>query len=207
MWGGGGVLTMWVCRGTVCLTARCCPPAKGCAAMPDNQPAPSPGGRSSRRPRPNALTRCLNRAPVAVYRAGLGRLFGRALLMITHRGRRSGRTYRTVVQVVRYDPVTQESVVMAGWGAGSDWYQNLRAAPALAIETGGVRYRPVQRFLSPDEVAAELLPFSRRYRGVLSMLGRRLGVPQDGSDGARRALAAVLPMVGFRPVAGLSPRP
>jgi F420H(2)-dependent quinone reductase len=56
-----------------------------------------------------------------------------------------------VLEVIRYDPATRESVVPSGWGERSDWYRNIKASPALEVQTGGERYVPVQRFLAPDE--------------------------------------------------------
>src|ERR1051326_6299178 len=60
-------------------------------------------------------------APGWLFRLGLGRLLGHRFLELTHRGRRSGRRYRTVLEVVRYDPRTQESIVCSGWGTRADW--------------------------------------------------------------------------------------
>jgi len=48
---------------------------------------------------------------VLLYRIGLGRIFGHRFLVITNRGRTSGRIYRTPVEVVRYDPIADEAVV------------------------------------------------------------------------------------------------
>ena len=57
-------------------------------------------------------------------------------------GRKSGRTYQTVLEVVHYDPATRESTVLSAWGERADWYQNILAHPAIEIQTGGERYTP-----------------------------------------------------------------
>ena len=66
-----------------------------------------------------------------MWRSGMGKLFnlwphgmGRYLVLV-HRGRKSGTIYHTPVN---YTPVGSDIAVMAGFGAGTDWYQNLLAA-------------------------------------------------------------------------------
>jgi deazaflavin-dependent oxidoreductase (nitroreductase family) len=149
-----------------------------------------------RRP-PRALLR-LAGAPRLLYRAGLGRLLGHRFLQLTHRGRHTRRVYRTVLEVVRYDPARRESVVVSGWGAASDWYRNLRAGPALEVTTGGERYRPRQRFLPPAEAVAVVEAYARGHPWALRLLGPLLGVP--GEPANRRAWAARQQMVAFTPL-------
>lgn len=149
-------------------------------------------------PRPGGLVRVALRAPAGLYWLRVGWLLGHRFLLLTHCGRVSGRTYRTVIEVVRYDRTMRESVVLAGFGAHSDWYRNLQARPATWVTTGGSRYVPEQRFLTVEEGYDVLTDYERR-NGVLAryFLGRMYGY--DGSDAARRGLARLLPMVAFRP--------
>lgn len=148
--------------------------------------------------KPHGLPRLLFRLPVVIYRLRLGWLFGRRFLLVTHRGRRSGRIYRTALEVVRYDPATHESIVVAGYGPQADWYRNIQAHPALAVQTGLRRYTPLQRILTADQVYDELTDYERRHRWITKpLLGRFYHY--DGSEAARRELAAGLPMVAFRP--------
>jgi deazaflavin-dependent oxidoreductase (nitroreductase family) len=93
------------------------------------------------RTRPSGLLRLALKLPSLLYRAHLGWLLGHRFLLVTHRGRKTGRVHQTVLEVARYDPTTGESIVVAGWGAKTDWYRNLQANPALAIQTGRERYR------------------------------------------------------------------
>ena len=39
-------------------------------------------------------------------------------------------------EVIRYDPESQESIVVSAWGEKADWYRNIQASPALEIRTG-----------------------------------------------------------------------
>lgn len=150
--------------------------------------------------KPRGLLRVAFRLPVRMYRLHLGWLFGRRLLLLTHQGRTSGRVYFTALEVVHYDKVTHESIVVAGYGSRADWYQNIHAHPALQIHTGLRRYVPRQRFLTPEEGEAVLADYQKQHPFLTRMLlGRMYGF--DGSPEARAALAHLLPMVGFRPAA------
>ncbi|HEU5434459.1 MAG TPA: hypothetical protein VFU81_22495, partial [Thermomicrobiales bacterium] len=58
---------------------------------------------------PAGVTRLLARAPIWLYRLHLGRLLGHHALVLTHRGRKSGKARQAILEVVRYDPATRES--------------------------------------------------------------------------------------------------
>ncbi|HEX5505404.1 MAG TPA: nitroreductase family deazaflavin-dependent oxidoreductase [Thermomicrobiales bacterium] len=143
------------------------------------------------------------RVPVYLYRWRLGWLLGHRFVLLTHRGRRSGLPRRTVLEVLRYDPATRECVVVSGYGARADWYRNLRAAPALALQIGRERYAPAHRVLDAEETAREFREYRRRHplaaRLALRWFGAALGLPDDGTAASRRELVARMRMVAFRP--------
>jgi hypothetical protein len=58
---------------------------------------------------------------VALYRVGAGPLLGHRFLLLAHRGRRTGRRYETVLEVVRWRAETSEAVVLAGLGRRAQW--------------------------------------------------------------------------------------
>ncbi len=159
----------------------------------------SPEGRAFIRVRLNPLLLIALRLPVYLYRLGLGWLLGHRFLLLTHHGRKSGRVRKTVLEVVSYDPETRESVVVSGWGERADWYRNIQAHPALEVQTGRDRYVPTQRILSAGEAYAVMVDYERRLPALVRPLVRRLGFTVSGSDEERRAHAAKLLMVGFRP--------
>ncbi|WP_329408180.1 nitroreductase family deazaflavin-dependent oxidoreductase [Nocardia vinacea] len=80
-------------------------------------------------------TRWLVRAPIWLYRCGLGFLFGSRLLMLQHTGRRTG-TPRYVVLEVIDRPATDEYVIVSGFGTKSQWYRNVLADPQIRLSTG-----------------------------------------------------------------------
>jgi deazaflavin-dependent oxidoreductase (nitroreductase family) len=141
--------------------------------------------------------------PVRLFDLHLGWLLGHRFLLLAHRGRRSGRVYRVVLEVVAWDPATREAVVMSGFGPGSQWYKNVLAGGAAEIRIGRGRFRPQTRHPEPAEAVEIFAAYERRNR-LLSPLVRRLlsrqaGFRYDGSDAGRRRLVAALPLVAFRP--------
>lgn len=65
---------------------------------------------------PARWLRPLLKAPALLYDVGLGWVCGRRFLLLTHRGRRTGRIHRTVLEVVSYDAERGEATVVSAWG-------------------------------------------------------------------------------------------
>jgi deazaflavin-dependent oxidoreductase (nitroreductase family) len=152
---------------------------------------------------PSPLLRGFFKAPQWFFRLGLGWLMGHRVLELSHRGRSTGRLYRTVLEVVRYDPRAHESIVCSGWGTRADWYRNIIANPPIAFETGGQRYEHICfRELAPDENYAVVAEYVRRLPRIAQPLAYWLGLDVRGSERARRAHSQQLLMVAFRPSAG-----
>jgi deazaflavin-dependent oxidoreductase (nitroreductase family) len=149
---------------------------------------------------PSPVLRVLFRAPRWLYRLRLGGLLGHRFALLTHRGRTSGRTYQTVLEVVHYDPRTQESVVCSGWGTRADWYLNIIASSPVAFETAGRRYpNPSFRALAPEENYPIVMAYVRRLPAMARPLAYRLGLDLRGPEDERRAHSHRLLMVAFGP--------
>jgi deazaflavin-dependent oxidoreductase (nitroreductase family) len=152
---------------------------------------------------PRGLLRWLLALPTHLYRARLGFLLGHRFLLLIHRGRRSGRRFETVLEVIAYDSATGESVVVAGWGLRTQWLHNVEAGGALLVATGRRRFLPRWRRLDHAEAASVLAGYERRNRLIApivrAVLSRLVGWRYDGSDAARRRLVDQLPMLAFRP--------
>jgi len=82
-------------------------------------------------------TRLFNPLVLALAGTRLLPLYG----VITHRGRRSGKAYRTPV-VVR--PISDGFIVPMPWGERTDWFRNVRAAGECVIRWKGRDYALVQ---------------------------------------------------------------
>jgi deazaflavin-dependent oxidoreductase (nitroreductase family) len=160
--------------------------------------------RSGSRGRPNAVVRRLLKLPAALYRADLGWLLGQRFLMLTHVGRRSGRAYDTVLEVLRYDASTRTAVVVAGLGRSSDWYLNLRHRSTAQVTIGRDRFPATHSGLSESDAAEVLADYERRNRWIAFVvrivLSGLLGWRYYGTDDERRRLVAQLPLVVLRPV-------
>ena len=113
---------------------------------------------TSARPARTALlgaTRLLN--PLILRLAGtrLVPLYG----VITHRGRRSGKLFRTPV-VVR--PTQDGFIVPMPWGERTDWYRNVRAAGECVIRWKGRDYPLVQPEVIDAATAAAAFEATQR---------------------------------------------
>lgn len=133
-----------------------------------------------------------------LYRLDLGWLLGLRFLLLTHRGRKSGRVHQTVLEVARYEPFIRETVVVSGWGERSDWFHNLEAYPGPEVRTGHERYAPTQRFLSSEESRAEIVDYGCRHPWAVRVVSPMLAFELDGSEASRRAFGDSLRMVAFR---------
>jgi deazaflavin-dependent oxidoreductase (nitroreductase family) len=162
------------------------------------------GGHGLARRRPTGWVARLARLPVGLYRLHLGWLLGHRFAQITHRGRRSGRLYRSVVEVVRFDHASREVVVLAGWRGQTDWYRNLQAAPAVEIRTGRLRFVPQQRLLGPEETVRELDGYVHRHPVVARWLARLFGIDwRSAADVADFFKAVSFRPLEARPVGGV----
>lgn len=149
------------------------------------------------------MARRLLKAPGALYDWHLGWLLGRRFLRLTHVGRRSGRQYRTMLEIVGPGRAPGEVVVLAGLGARADWYRNIQAQPAVEVAIGRSVFRSAVRILDPDEAVAVLAGYEHHNRVVApvirTVLSWLVGWRYDGTDAARRRLVEEVPLVAFGP--------
>lgn len=143
------------------------------------------------------------RAPVLLYDWNLGWLLGRRFLRLTHRGRRSGRCYQMMLEVIGEDRERQELFVIVGLGRGAQWYRNVVAGGAVEVAIGNQRFRPEYRELEAERAVAVLGDYEQRNRVatpiVRVVLSRLVGWRYDGSPSARRRLVSERPILALRP--------
>lgn len=130
-------------------------------------------------------TPALMRAPLWVYRAGLGFLFGSRILMLEQVGRRTGLRRYVVLEVVEH-PSPDTYVVPSGFGERSQWFRNVMARPDVRISVSRRRsVAATARRLSASEADAALGRYIDRHhrawaalKGVLEdTLGKRVEPP------------------------------
>ena len=143
----------------------------------------------------NALQRALMRAPIGLYRMGLGRLLGRRFLLLEHTGRRSGLLRRTVLEVV--DLQDGVPVVASGWGEGSDWYRNVVEHPTVAVTLGPGRFDAEAVRLDPPEAARVLDHYRQAHPRAARAIGHAIGVSLTSDPGKA---AEKLPLFRLFPI-------
>ncbi len=136
--------------------------------------------------------------PLFFYRIGMGWVFGKRFMVLTHVGRKSGKVHRSVLAVLGYDPKTREIKAVSPW-TSSNWFRNIQATPALEVQTAGVRYAPRQRMLTPEEIAASFVEFRRQYPVFSRMIARIPGWNIDSTYDEFLELARTLRGVAFEP--------
>jgi deazaflavin-dependent oxidoreductase (nitroreductase family) len=80
---------------------------------------------------------------------------GSPVAFMIHRGRRSGRRYRTPVMPI---PLRDGYLVSLPYGANRDWVRNVRAAAGGTLQRGGRQVHLANPRLLDADAAAPLLP-------------------------------------------------
>ncbi len=143
---------------------------------------------------PTGLKRWFLRAPIGLYRARLGFLFGNRFLMLEHVGRKSGQTRRTVLEVVVNRP--DAVFVAAGWGAKAQWFANLKANPQARYHLGSKVYDTDAVVVDQEEAARLMAEYADSHPKALDRLSKFiLDDPPDTPKAQAEAVAAVVPLV------------
>ncbi len=101
--------------------------------------------------------------------------------IVVHRGRRSGRTFRTPVNVFRRDG---GFLIALTYGADSDWVKNVLAAGGCELETRRRRYTLTSPVLYRDETRKDM---PAPVRAILGVIGADEFLRLDITDPAPRA--------------------
>ena len=106
------------------------------------------------------------RAPIGLYRMGLGFVFGTRLMMLEHTGRNSGEARYVVLEVVTR-PRENEVVIASALGRRAQWFQNLVTDPNCHVSIGRRRRVPaVANVLDRDDAAAFLTDYQVKHPAV-----------------------------------------
>ncbi len=119
------------------------------------------------------------RAPIWLYRARLGFLFGSRLLMLEHVGRTSGQRRYVVLEVVAR-PAPGRYIVASGFGTRAQWYRNVSAHPGVRIYLASQRPAQASATLLTAEqsfgaLAAYAVAHPRSWRTLKPVFERTLG--------------------------------
>lgn len=142
-------------------------------------------------------SRFLMRAPIGMYRAGLGFLFGTRLIMLEHVGRSSGATRFVVLEVVSR-PTPTTVVVASAVGPRAQWFQNLAVEPNCHVSTGWRRrISATATILDAESAGRFLAEYQLRHPAFWTRLNNFMTALNDGDPNFE------LPLVQL----DLSPRP
>lgn len=140
------------------------------------------------------ILRVVGRGPGLLYDLRLGGLVGDGFLLLTHRGRRTGKRYRTFLKVIGVDRGTGTLYVLSTWGP-SDWFRNALASPSVIVQVGRGVYSARGRSVTAAEAATRLKAFRRRHVW-LWLLGSAITRRLTGVDLITRPVVAFTPATG-----------
>lgn len=138
---------------------------------------------------PNALLRAFFRFPVYIYKIGLGWILGKRFVLFHHVGRKSGKNYQTVVEVVEIEKETGNVIVVSGYGERTQWYQNLKHMQTTTIQLGNQKSQVSIEMLSAEAGADIMADYLQHYPKAPKGLFSILGYEWDGSEQGIRQVA------------------
>ncbi len=147
---------------------------------------------------PGTLLRFILRLPILQYRLGLQKPIENRILILTTRGRKTGKPRRTALGYA-FEPATNGYLVMTGWGGKSDWYRN-----AFRRSQGGfvgrvTRMKAVCSELTMEENIAEIKRMINLDPFAINMLSELENLPFDGSEDWYRVVSAHNPSLRIIP--------
>jgi len=90
--------------------------------------------------------------PVQLWRLGLGPVIGHHMMLISHTGRKTGQTRRTMTELHTVDG---RKYAPSGFGRRAQWYRNIEVDPRVTIQTAaGAESAIAQRVTDGDELLA-----------------------------------------------------
>ncbi|MBB4930414.1 deazaflavin-dependent oxidoreductase (nitroreductase family) [Lipingzhangella halophila] len=154
------------------------------------------------------IKRAIYRAPIWIYRIGLGSLLGSRFVLLTHIGRNSGQARQVVLEVVgRHE--WGGVLVASGYGARSQWFKNITRNPRVRFQVGRRSYEGTAAPLPPAESGRVLAAYARQHPRTAASLLKAVGHDTEGSDAGYERVGADrergIPIVWLRPASAGSP--
>ncbi len=145
------------------------------------------------------------RLPVVLYRLGMPGyecLFGLRWIMITTKGRRTGKSHMVILDLVGHDPACGRYYVQPGWGRNCDWVKNIEAHSVIEVQIGRKRFQAKATDVSGPEGGEWIFRFIKAHPLLTRLIGEKiLGVRLKGrSDEEVRALTNGLMVFALVPL-------
>ena len=148
--------------------------------------------------RPGAVLRFGLHLPTWLYRLHLGGLLGHRFLMLLHTGRVTGRTHRTVVEVVSHEG-SLTFYVVSGWGRKADWYRNIHQQPEVRIRVGSRSMQARAQDVATQKAVGIMQEYTNRYPLAFKELTQFfLGEEMSPGPETARRVVEMMPMVAFQ---------
>jgi deazaflavin-dependent oxidoreductase (nitroreductase family) len=147
---------------------------------------------------PKRMYRLMKIGPQNAYKMGLGPLIGRAILLLTTTGRKTGLKRVTPLQ---YELIDGAYYLGSARGDKADWYRNIVADPHVEIEVGRLRFEGIAAPVADIERIADFLEYRRKQRPLfVGLVMRSEGVPARPTRDDIKAYAMNSGLVIVRPV-------
>lgn len=126
------------------------------------------------KPLPTGFERFVVRMPIFLYRIGLGFVFGKRFLILTHTGRNSGLKRFVVLEVVHHDLVNDRYFIASGWGEKSNWYQNVANNPNVEFQIKNQKFNAYATKLENEKAADVLFLYASKHPNASPILSKRI---------------------------------
>ena len=148
---------------------------------------------------PGPVFKWIFKLPILQYKLGMGWMIGRYILLLTTRGRRSGKPRHTPLEYI-YDGENDCYRVAAGWGGRTDWYRNVLKYPKVKVQVGRRKFDAIAEKASEEEVATYMMHVSQRHPRMDRVWNRWSDKPVDGTFESYVYAAQFFPSVWLKPV-------
>jgi deazaflavin-dependent oxidoreductase (nitroreductase family) len=151
-------------------------------------------------PSPTGILRLLLRFPIWLYRVHLGWLLNDRFLLLTHRGRNSGLTRQTVVEVVQHDAASGVYFIASGWGEQAHWLRDIQKTPEVIVQVGRQAFIAMAERLSADAAQRVLLANAQCHPVVFRLLAKLMtGRSFRNTEQDYQCVAYAIPVIALRP--------
>ena len=147
---------------------------------------------------PRWIWRLMRVPPKVAYALGLGPLVGRVVLLLTTKGRVSGRPHVTPLQYEQIDGLIH---IGSARGGEADWYKNLEANPDVQVRVRNQRFHGRAETVIDTERVADFLEYKLKSRPrFVGALMRTEGLPSKPTRAQIEQYASNRAMVVIHPV-------
>ena len=139
------------------------------------------------------------RLPIWIYRLRLGWLLGHRFLLLTHKGRTSGKPRKAMLEVIKYEKETNTHYVASGFGEKSDWYQNITKNPEVIIQAGNKEFPATAEQLPSDDGVNVFLEYTHHHPNAIKNLAKLIGYDVGDTEEEVMEFLQLIPVIVVRP--------